>query len=954
MSRNLLAPAGVGLAIVAIVLYTTPPVLGAEPSAAEANKLRLTGKYEEAAEIYAALAEKDADPVAAALGLARCHRAVGKLDEAKKTLEEAAKKHDAAAALPAELALLAFERGDYEAADRHIAAALKLNEDQLLARYLTAELHRVHGRLKEANAAYEWCVDYYNDADEIDDPEALRLIGLAAAQFARWQRNSGQFGFLVNTLYPDALKLDENYWPAHLEAALLFLEKYNKRDATTELNAARKINPNAAEVHAARAMLALMDHDLSRADAAIELALAINPKLLPAHHLKADVLMADFRTAEAIEVLEAAVKLNPNSEETLGRLAAAYGATDGLKKDAAGTRMGKTIDRAVARNEHCGMFFATLGETLDLMRKFSHAGRYYREATERMPQLVGVRGRLGMMHMRLGEEDQARKLLEASFKIDPFNVRVKNTLAVLDVLEDYTTLETEHFLIRYDRRHDEILARYAARYLEESVYPEICGQLGYKPPGKSLFEIFSRAKNTSGHGWFSARMVGLPYVGTVGACAGKMVAMASPNDVGKKFNWARVLKHEFVHVVNLQQTDFNIPHWYTEALAVRSEGHPRPAEWNRVLAQRAAEDKLLNLDTINHGFVRPSSSDDWTLAYCQAELYAEYMVHRHGKDALAKMLAAYADNLNTPDALQRSFGVSQEEFEKGYRQYVQKIVDSVSAGASPAAKTFVELQKAAKEDPKNPDRLAELAHAYLKRKAYPEARRLAVAARKIEAKHALAGYILARLHLLIGDNEPAIKLLTESLDEDAPQENVLALLAGLKLKAEQFDEAARLYRLGDERFPGDDKWVRALGRVYLESKDEKRLAEVLVRLAELDTNDVTVRKKLAQLALSDKDFTAAADWASQTLHVDVMDAEVHAMLAKALLGGGKDKDRTRAIEEYELAVQLNPAHLPWRFALADACVQAKQIEKARTVLTELLKRDPNYPGADVLLESLKP
>ena len=55
-------------------------------------------------------------------------------------------------------------------------------------------------------------------------------------------------------------------------------------------------------------------------------------------------------------------------------------------------------------------------------------------------------------------------------------------------------------------------------------------KFGFQPEGKSLFEIFSRAKNTDGHGWFSARMVGLPYIGTVGACAGRMVAMQSPND----------------------------------------------------------------------------------------------------------------------------------------------------------------------------------------------------------------------------------------------------------------------------------------------------------------------------------------------------------------------------------------------------------------------------------------
>ena len=97
--------------------------------------------------------------------------------------------------------------------------------------------------------------------------------------------------------------------------------------------------------------------------------------------------------------------------------------------------------------------------------------------------------------------------------------------------------------------------------------------------GKSLIEIFSSARGTSAHGWFSARMAGLPFIGTVAGCAGKIVGMASPSDLPGEFDWARVLRHEFVHVVSLQQTDFNIPHWYTEALAVLQEDLPRPAAW---------------------------------------------------------------------------------------------------------------------------------------------------------------------------------------------------------------------------------------------------------------------------------------------------------------------------------------------------------------------------------------
>ena len=45
-----------------------------------------------------------------------------------------------------------------------------------------------------------------------------------------------------------------------------------------------------------------------------------------------------------------------------------------------------------------------------------------------------------------------------AFAIDPFNVRVRNSLEVLEVLSGYATLETDHFIIKFDRGHDEVLA----------------------------------------------------------------------------------------------------------------------------------------------------------------------------------------------------------------------------------------------------------------------------------------------------------------------------------------------------------------------------------------------------------------------------------------------------------------------------------------------------------------
>jgi tetratricopeptide (TPR) repeat protein len=768
----------------------------AEPSLAEARRLFLTGSYSEASEIYSRLVDRE--PVVGTLGSARCLEAVGKDDKAVELLKEASKKNDAAGEIHAELARLALKKGDYNQAESEAQAATGLLKDtpaSAQAKWVLAELCCRAGRLDDAERYYKGLVELYNAQDEIKDADALRYVGLGAAQYARWNRLSDQFHFLVNELYPEIVKFDANYWPAHYEAGLLYLEKFNEPEAAREFKAALAINPNAAEVHAALAALALQSYELTDAHASIKRALEINPRLLWAHQLQADVQLANFEPGDAVITLQQALRLNPLDEQTLGRLAAAYVGIDGLPKDGklAGTRLGSLIDDVTARNSHAGEFFESLADGLDQLRRYPDAVRFYREAVDRMPRLVGPRGKLGLIYMRLGDEVKADKLLRESFDIDPFNVRVSNTLKVLEVLAGYSALETEHFVIKFDRAHDELLAQYAAKYLEEEVYPKLVKKFGFRPEEKSLFEIFSRAKNTDGHGWFSARMVGLPYIGTVGACAGRMVAMQSPNDARQKFNWARVLRHEFVHVVNLQQTHFNIPHWLTEALAVQNEDFPRPPQWNDLLKERISKANLYSLDTINTGFIRPKSSDDWTLAYCQAELYAEYMLNRFGDDALAKMLAAYADNANTRTAIHRSFGIDQADFEHGYSEYLQKIVAGAGQG---------------------------------------------------------------------GDER-------DLFHSNAGRDTV--------------------------------KSLKAEARAALEAHDDAKLATRLERLAALDPDDITMRKKLAQISLKGKGYVRATHWAKQCLYIDVQDVEAHRMLADALEGR---KEYAEAAKERDIAAKL--------------------------------------------------
>ena len=166
------------------------------------------------------------------------------------------------------------------------------------------------------------------------------------------------------------------------------------------------------------------------------------------------------------------------------------------------------------------------------------------------------------------------------------------------------------------------------------------------------------------------------------------------------------------------------------------------------------------------------------------------------------------------------------------------------------------------------------------------------------------------------------------------------------LTAPVFSRAAENDLAGARELLLGGKYAEALGKLTAAAGGHARLNAELARAG---VDDLTVCKKLAQLALDRGDHSDAADWANQALHIDVMDAEVHRMFAEAFLGSHNYRE---AIEEFEIAVELEPTQLNQRFALAGACIRANQPAKARAVLEALWELAPGYLGAEALIESL--
>ncbi len=837
----------------------------------DAEQLLLRGNYLESNAAFAKL--RDLFPVQATLGLARGHWGQGQVDEATEQLDRQLKQSPTSAQLHAERARFALLSGDLDLCRQHTQQVLVADAENIQALWVQAELWRVEGKIAEACKAYRALSELYDQKGRYDQkersiqsPRQLYYLAQALAQHARFNQDQKRFRQLTSQVYLRMLSLEPNFWPAHHQSGLLLLEKFNAADAESAFNDALQINPQAADVHVGLARLALNEFQLDRARRHLERALQTNPKHQAAFHCQADLEFASLQPHKALQALQTAQKINPHDPETLGRLAAAHQLLVTPNSEIHRQALSQLIDNVKTGSKNVGEFYAACGAALEQARRYPQSAVQLRAAIEALPQLLGPRGRLGMIEMRLGHEVKARRWLEESFERDPYNVRVKNQLEVLDLLEDYATLETEHFVIRYDALHDEPLARTMARYAEQC-YDELTATFDFELPERALLEVFYDGRGVKAREWFGARMVGLPNIHTIAACGGNIVAMVSPTAERRKLNWADILRHEIVHLINIQQTDYAVPHWLTEGCAVWQENRPRRTRWQKLLVKRVPRGDVFDLSSINLGFLRPRSAEDWQLAYCQAEIYVELIAAEYGEEGIRKLLAAYRDNLPTEQALAHGLGTTQESIE----QSNIKILSQTSAELAERRdlQEPTKLAKATELWKANPTDLAagaELALVRLRQGDYPGAGRLAKAVLAKQPAQPVARFVKAKLLVQIGDEKAAGAVLDGIVGPES-----LKLLAGIHLRRSEWDEARRLYQLGADGQPDNLQWIKALAVVAIRQQDMTVLTKLLTRITNAEPNNLVARKKLLQLAEHSRKEDALKRWANEVLHVDPND-----------------------------------------------------------------------------------
>ncbi len=890
---------------------TAPSVVAKSSTLADARDRMMYGDYEAAIESFEALAGEPASSLEAALGLAEARMRIGGYADAIKSLESLNARDSSRWHYQYANACLVV--GRYDDAQQHAREAVRLDDDFAGARLLLGQVLETLGRRDDAVEVYRWFDRRIVGGGDL--PRDAAWITDTAVGFYRFSVLTGtsvatRTQHVLNEMLQVAYtRIDRGYWPARIAAADLLREKHNNGEedgSVSDYRAALKVNPNLPEAHVGLGEVALESWGFEEIERRVDVALKINPNYAPAHHLLAKKQLVERRYAESIATARKALAINPNDLTALSLAAAGYA----CQYDQEG------VDRMQAQvakiNPRCALYHRTLADALSGIRQYAASEKHYRQAIEYDPTDVNARTELGMMYMQWGPEDKAREALDAAWALDKYNERTKFTLDLLDSLHKFARHETEHFVIKYDADQDPGLGEYIADHLE-SVHAAVTGDFDTVLSEKTTIEIFPT------HKAFAVRITGKPWIYTVGACTGSVIALAAPRQSAKtmgRYHLARVLKHEFTHTVTLAATQNRIPHWFTEGLAVYQEDAARGYDWAELLADAVRGDRLFTLESIDWGFIRPKRPTDRQMAYAQSEWMVEYMVERFGYDSIQKLLTLYRQNKTQPEALRELFQIDVAEFDRGFSEWARKQVGTwaCSFDLSPRG-NLSELRKQAESEGATVGALADLAKAELIDADYDRARSAAAKALEKNPDDRTALEVMVSVFAVFAaeeaseagrrqHEEQAMPYIDRLLKLDADNRAALKLLGAIALRKREWDIAEDAYRRLQRVCPMDPSSWRGLAAIYIDRRDDASALPQLVELARIEQSDPDVARRIAEISRKAGRLGEAAHWFQQAIFIDPFDPALHDELGETHMQAA---NYASALKEFEMAAKLEPA-----------------------------------------------
>jgi tetratricopeptide (TPR) repeat protein len=846
-----------------------------EPSLARADQMLVRGDYKAAIAAFDSLLQKDPSARGAQIGLLSAQTETGQYREAEANARQYLGKTPGDAGLRVLLADVLLRTGRLSEAGKEFESATQSGKgiDWLRATLGQARALKAQGKDEEARSSLQQFVAYYSSNQPRSAPE-LTVIADGMLLLERYKD--------ANDLYIDAREADRNFVEAYVGQGELLNEKYQYGDASASFADALKINPNLPEAHFGLAQAKRLESS-TEPETELANALLVNPNYTDAIAMFAALQLESDQSDQAAETAQRALKVNPNSTGAIAVLAGIAYLKD-RKQD-----FDAKVQQDLAINPHDGMLYDTLAHFAVMNRRYKEAVEFEHRAVELSPHLWSAWTELGIELLRVGREAEGRAELEKAFANDGFNPWAKNTLDLLDSMRDFSDTVRGPFLIKCEGKDAASVAPYAADLLDEA-YKKLSAKYKFTPQGPITVEIFPN------HEDFAVRSLGLPGIGALGVCFGKVIAMDGPSarDVGH-FNWGSTLWHEFTHVITLEMTDHRIPRWFSEGLSVYEERHARPGwgeKWSIDLTGAFKEGEFVKIDDLDAAFTRPKSPNQVQIAYFQASLVCDFVEHKFGFDAILRMLGLYREGATTTEVFQRGLGMTSAQFDSSFGEYLKSQADPLIAalGQGPAVMSDKTVSK-----------------------------------------------------------EKLLALLTAN-----PGDYFAHLKLGQIYKAEgDKDHAIEQLRRAEELFPfyvGQGNPYMELADLYAAAGNKEQETKALLALTNVDDTASEALKRLATLRSKDGDRKNELDVLQAGFYISPYDPALHKLAGDAYLEEG---DTMGAIREFGVEVGLNPTDAAAaHYDLARGLAAAGKLKDARTEVLRSLEIAPEFDKAQELLLKL--
>jgi Tfp pilus assembly protein PilF len=499
---------------------------------------------------------------------------------------------------------------------------------------------RRHGQIEQAKGCFQTLI-HSNDA-------YARAEGFWGLE--QWDQANEQFRL--------ASAQSENKAYAKVRWGMLLHERFNDSDAADLFRGALKIEPSNVEAYIGLAIVSAETFS-GRAVAYAAKAIELDPKSVAAHEVMADLALTNDDRETATAEADKALAVASDAVDAM----AIHATLDLLAERSPDA----WFTRIAAVNPHNGAAYAHVARQLELHYRFEDAATYYRKAIEAEPRLWAAHSALGIELMRQGKNDEPYKELQLSYENGYRNAATVNSLRLLDSYKNFITSRTDTTILKLDKSESDLLLPF--------MQSELCTILAtyekkyqMKLPGPVQVEAYPN------HEDFAVRTMGMPGLGALGVTFGRVIAMDSPS--ARKpgdFNWGSTLWHEMSHVFVLTATNFRVPRWFTEGLAVHEEGQ-HSAEWRiqptPEILVAIRDKKLLPVSRLDRGFVFPDYPAQVIVSYFQAGTICDFIQSKWGEPKLLDMIHAYAKAEPTPEVITQVLGIEPAEFDRQYLAWI--------------------------------------------------------------------------------------------------------------------------------------------------------------------------------------------------------------------------------------------------------------------------------------------